>query len=397
MSDSGSAQGPGGGRRPPKVGVYVPRHRRNNDETSAVAESSDSRQSSTASSPRQQHSSKNQRDNNMPKEDSTEEGNSSRSGHSSGGEVQRRGRGKFMGPGGSGSTSSGGHGGGNTRGHRDNRNGGTGTSSNSNNGSNSSTASPSQQPVPSVPRHPRGRDFDATVLRRYSDDENKPGSSFSRSSSYSSNRSNNSSNNNGGVLSPMHSSSTRPAGRSHDSSNTKRSDRADEGAWRRDDPKKAEDQDREQRSSSRTDVESESDLSNQLNRIQLSEDSDKKDETESVEELEEWELALQDSDEDAIPRIENSTASKSAKPHPAEHLLSSSASKAPKTGNWSEVANEEMYILELYDFSPAIKTMHLTDMFAPYENRSGGFRIKWIDDTKALVIFESAAVASIYC
>lgn len=53
-----------------------------------------------------------------------------------------------------------------------------------------------------------------------------------------------------------------------------------------------------------------------------------------------------------------------------------------------------MYILELYGFSASIKTAHLTDMFAAYENRSGGFRIKWVDDTKALVIFESAAVGT---
>ena len=60
------------------------------------------------------------------------------------------------------------------------------------------------------------------------------------------------------------------------------------------------------------------------------------------------------------------------------------------------MSNDDLYILELYGFSPSIKTMHLTDMFAAYENRSGGFRIKWVDDTKALVIFESAAVG-MYC
>ncbi|ORZ13799.1 hypothetical protein BCR41DRAFT_89030 [Lobosporangium transversale] len=52
-----------------------------------------------------------------------------------------------------------------------------------------------------------------------------------------------------------------------------------------------------------------------------------------------------------------------------------------------------MYILELYDFSPSIKTVHITEMFSAFENRSGGFQIKWLDDTKALVIFESAAIA----
>lgn len=58
----------------------------------------------------------------------------------------------------------------------------------------------------------------------------------------------------------------------------------------------------------------------------------------------------------------------------------------------SVVPTEDFFIIELYDFSPSIKTAHLTDMFAPYENRSGGFRIKWIDDTRALAVFDSASV-----
>jgi len=59
---------------------------------------------------------------------------------------------------------------------------------------------------------------------------------------------------------------------------------------------------------------------------------------------------------------------------------------------FSAVPTEDFYIIELYDFSPSIKTSHLTDMFAACENKSGGFKIKWIDDTRALAIFESASI-----
>jgi len=90
------------------------------------------------------------------------------------------------------------------------------------------------------------------------------------------------------------------------------------------------------------DDETASALSNQLEQVQLQEEGQKDDEDEkddkdasesSEEELEEWELALQDSDEDAIPSIENTKPSKSTKSHPAELLRNSSATeKASKAG-----------------------------------------------------------------
>ncbi|KAF9355291.1 R3H and coiled-coil domain-containing protein 1 [Mortierella sp. AD094] len=381
MSDSGSTT-PSGGRRPPKVGVYVPRHRRGNDHPSE----SESSQSPSTSSTRPHHENRrSQRNNSAPRDDLTDDSPSPRPG---GGEVQRKGRGKFMGPGGGGSTNGGGNSGENSRGNRENRGNNHG-SNYSQSSSSSSTSLTSQQP-PSAPpqRHPRGRDFDATVLRRYSDDENKPGSSFSRSTSYGNGRSNNN-----GSNSSTTNSSTRPKGRGNDLYNSRRPDRSEEGPSRRQSPKSAEDRERDLGENTKADGEVDSGLSALVGKINLSEGGERKSEPESPEELEEWELALQDSDEDAIPRIESSKASKASKPHPAEHLLSSPSPKASKVGNWSEVSDDDMYILELYDFSPSIKTMHLTDMFAPFENRSGGFRIKWVDDTKALVIFESAAVA----
>ncbi|KAF9955711.1 R3H and coiled-coil domain-containing protein 1 [Mortierella alpina] len=408
MSDSNSSQNHTA-RRVPKVGVYVPRHRRGTDDVVPNTESGDSGKSSSASSPRlpsafASTSGRAHRHNDTSREESMEGASSPRSG-TPGDEVQRRGRGKFMGPGGGGAGSAGGNGGG-TRTNRDHRGSGNPSPSQSAAPPTLSTTSPSN-PHSVTPRHsPRGRDFDATVLRRYSDDENRPNSGFSRSSSYNSLRSNNNNNNTSNInnsnssASSSHSSSNARSstGRGHDAYE-RRPDRAEEGSWRRTSPKIADTQDREGKSREGFKAEGaeESDVASQLERMHINAASEvQKDEgDDSPDELEEWELALEDSDEDAIPRLDNSkSSSSSTPPHPAEHLLGSSSPKpASKIGNWSDVSNDDLYILELYGFSPSIKTMHLTDMFAPYENRSGGFRIKWIDDTKALAIFESAAVA----
>ncbi|CAO3563061.1 unnamed protein product [Mortierella alpina] len=415
MSDSNSSQNPNA-RRVPKVGVYVPRHCRGTEDVTPNPESGDSGRSSSASSPRlPSGTGRAQRHNDTSREDTMDGALSPRSGTPSE-EVQRRGRGKFMGPGGSsGPGSASGSGG--ARNNRDHRTGGNASPSHTTPQPSSSTSSTSY-PHSVTPRHPpRGRDFDATVLRRYSDDENRPNSGFSRSSSYSSLRSNNNSNNNiitiGSSTSNINSNnSNSSASSSHSSSNARssagrgqdayerRPDRAEEGSWRRTSPKIADTQYHEGKpqEADRAEGAEEPDVALQLERMHINAPSeDQKDEgAGSSDELEDWELALEDSDEDAIPRLDNSKGSgSSTPPHPAEHLLGSSSSPKPasKIGNWSDVSNDDLYILELYGFSPSIKTMHLTDMFAAYENRSGGFRIKWVDDTKALVIFESAAVA----
>ncbi|KAF9912291.1 R3H and coiled-coil domain-containing protein 1 [Linnemannia zychae] len=417
-NSNNNSGGDGANRRLPKVDVYIPRHRRGNDDVQP-SESNDSRQSSTASSPRQTTTSTAPR-NTVSRgnsnysagsgwDDGTEDTSSpSRSGNSSSSsDVQRRGRGKFMGPGtkttggGGGSNSGGGN---NSRGGRDRDPRGSGSNSvgasrntnNSRNGaysndsSSSSSSSQQQSPAtqaPLAPRHPpRGRDFDATVLRRYSDDENRPNSSFSRSSSYTSTRSNNN---------QVQSSSTytRSSTRTQDAA-SRRPDRSEEGNWRREVPKTTETM-TAGGSGSADGKDPEPDLTTQFERVRLSAPasastsrSGSADGTESADEPEEWELALQNSDDDGIP-----AAPKETRRHPAEHLLTSPSSTPSKIGNWSEVSNDDMYILELYDFSASIKTAHLTDMFAAFENRSGGFRIKWVDETKALVIFESASVA----
>ncbi|KAF1802877.1 hypothetical protein V8B55DRAFT_1353525 [Mucor lusitanicus] len=45
-------------------------------------------------------------------------------------------------------------------------------------------------------------------------------------------------------------------------------------------------------------------------------------------------------------------------------------------------------ILDCYDFPSSFKTHHLQDMFREYESMRGGYSIKWVDDTRALIIFE---------
>ena len=52
------------------------------------------------------------------------------------------------------------------------------------------------------------------------------------------------------------------------------------------------------------------------------------------------------------------------------------------------VVDEPTVILDCYDFPSAFKTHHLHDIFREYENMRGGYRIKWKDDTRALIIFE---------
>ncbi|GFZ50658.1 hypothetical protein JCM24511_08416 [Saitozyma sp. JCM 24511] len=50
-------------------------------------------------------------------------------------------------------------------------------------------------------------------------------------------------------------------------------------------------------------------------------------------------------------------------------------------------------ILHLGNFSPELKTRDLQAMFKEWENDKGGFRVKWVDDVNALIVFADAAVA----
>lgn len=59
------------------------------------------------------------------------------------------------------------------------------------------------------------------------------------------------------------------------------------------------------------------------------------------------------------------------------------------------VVDEPTVILDCRDFPKSFKTHHLHDIFREYENVRGGYRIKWIDDTRALIIFEHPATGKI--
>ncbi|XP_077775919.1 R3H and coiled-coil domain-containing protein 1, partial [Podarcis muralis] len=50
------------------------------------------------------------------------------------------------------------------------------------------------------------------------------------------------------------------------------------------------------------------------------------------------------------------------------------------------------HVLEIYDFSPLLKTEHLLEAFAEFQE--SGFKLQWVDDTHALGIFSSLAAAS---
>ncbi|NXC75323.1 R3HC1 protein, partial [Anhinga anhinga] len=50
------------------------------------------------------------------------------------------------------------------------------------------------------------------------------------------------------------------------------------------------------------------------------------------------------------------------------------------------------HVTEIYDFSPALKTEHLIEVFSDFHE--SGFKIQWVDDTHALGIFSSPSTAS---
>lgn len=49
-----------------------------------------------------------------------------------------------------------------------------------------------------------------------------------------------------------------------------------------------------------------------------------------------------------------------------------------------------------YRLTSRLKTRDLQSMFKEYENDKGGFRIKWVDDTNALVVFADAGVGTFH-
>uniref|UniRef100_A0A8D0H7S2 R3H domain and coiled-coil containing 1 n=1 Tax=Sphenodon punctatus TaxID=8508 RepID=A0A8D0H7S2_SPHPU len=50
------------------------------------------------------------------------------------------------------------------------------------------------------------------------------------------------------------------------------------------------------------------------------------------------------------------------------------------------------HVIEIYDFSPSLKTDHLMEAFSEFQD--SGFKLQWVDDTHALGVFSSLAAAS---
>jgi len=65
---------------------------------------------------------------------------------------------------------------------------------------------------------------------------------------------------------------------------------------------------------------------------------------------------------------------------------------APSSSS-AQVSAAVTRILHLTNFSPELKTRDIQAMFKDWEAEKGGFRIKWLDDTNALVVFADATVA----
>lgn len=55
---------------------------------------------------------------------------------------------------------------------------------------------------------------------------------------------------------------------------------------------------------------------------------------------------------------------------------------------------EPTTILDCHDFPPSFQTHHLHDIFRNYEAMRGGYKIKWLSDTRALIIFEHPATGN---
>jgi hypothetical protein len=53
-------------------------------------------------------------------------------------------------------------------------------------------------------------------------------------------------------------------------------------------------------------------------------------------------------------------------------------------------------ILSLTGFPKELKTRDIQSAFVEWENVGGGFKIKWIDDTSLLIVFQDATVGEFF-
>ncbi|ORX33550.1 hypothetical protein BD324DRAFT_595531 [Kockovaella imperatae] len=66
---------------------------------------------------------------------------------------------------------------------------------------------------------------------------------------------------------------------------------------------------------------------------------------------------------------------------------------AAPSSSQAQVSAAVTRILHLSNFSPELKTRDIQVIFKDWENEKGGFRIKWLDDVNALVVFFDAGIA----
>jgi hypothetical protein len=62
----------------------------------------------------------------------------------------------------------------------------------------------------------------------------------------------------------------------------------------------------------------------------------------------------------------------------------------------SQLSASVTRILSLTGFPKELKTRDIQAVFSEWENASGGFKIKWIDDTSLLIVFADATVGTSY-
>ena len=60
----------------------------------------------------------------------------------------------------------------------------------------------------------------------------------------------------------------------------------------------------------------------------------------------------------------------------------------------SQLSASVTRILSLTGFPKELKTRDIQSAFSEFENASGGFKIKWIDDTSLLIVFADAIVGT---
>lgn len=74
-------------------------------------------------------------------------------------------------------------------------------------------------------------------------------------------------------------------------------------------------------------------------------------------------------------------------------MSATTASSTTHLPLFSPLAPLSTRILSLSGFPPELKTRDIQAIFQPWEDDKGGFKIKWVDDTNALVIFNDPSVA----